>query len=74
MASLLIHIGLGGLVGAGGALVGGLIILALRVLLSKRIRSQQLEKIRQIGVVGATKQALFEVRQPELDFPKRAAS
>jgi hypothetical protein len=63
MASLLIHIGLGGMVGAGGALVGGLIILSLRVLLSKNMRTQQLERIRQIGVVGAAKQALFEVPQ-----------
>jgi hypothetical protein len=63
MASLLIHIGLGGMVGAGGALVGGLVILCLRVLLSKNLRIEQRERIRQIGVVGAAKQALFEVPQ-----------
>jgi hypothetical protein len=74
MASLLIHIGLGGLVGAGGALVGGLIVLSLRVLLTREVRARQLEKIRQIGILGTTKQALFEVRQPELDFNKHPAT
>ena len=74
MASLLIHIGLGGLAGAGGALVGGLVILSLRLLLTREVRARQLQKIRQIGILGTAKQALFEVQQPELDFDKHPAS
>jgi hypothetical protein len=72
MASLLIHIGVGGVVGASGALVGGLTVLGLRMFLTKRARAWHLERIRQIGLVQAAKQALFDVPQPELDFRKRA--
>jgi len=71
MASLLTHIGLGGLAGAAGALFGGLVVLGLRMFLSKQARARQRERIRQIGIIGATKQALFEVSEPELDFSHR---
>jgi hypothetical protein len=74
MASLLIHIGLGGAVAASGALVGGLVALGFRMFLTKGARAQQLQRIRQIGLVGSMKQALFDVPQPELNFPKRATN
>lgn len=73
MASLLIHIGVGGVVGAIGALAGGLTLLGLRMFLTKRARRRNLERIRQIGLLAAIRQALFDVPQPELDFGKRAA-
>lgn len=69
MILLMMHIGLGGMVAALGALMGGLLVIALRTLLSANARAHQAERIRQIGLVGAAKQALFEVDQPELDFP-----
>ncbi len=69
MILLMMHIGLGGMVAALGALAGGLVLIALRIFLSAHARALQAERIRQIGIVGAVKQALFEVDQPELDFP-----
>lgn len=69
MILLMMHIGLGGMVAALGALAGGLLVIALRTLISARARAYQVERIRQIGLVGAVKQALFEVDRPELDFP-----
>jgi hypothetical protein len=74
MTSLLMHIGVGGVVGAAGALFGGLIVVGLRLFVTKRARARQMERIRQIGIVGATKQALFDVPEPELDFSGRRAS
>jgi hypothetical protein len=72
MASLLIHIGVGGVVGASGALIGGLIVLGLRTFLTKRARARNLEMIRQIGLLEACRHQLFDEPQPELDFRKRA--
>jgi hypothetical protein len=69
MASFLTHIALGGVVGAAGALTGGLMLVALRIFLNRTARSQQLERIRQIGIIAVTKQALFDERNPELPFP-----
>jgi hypothetical protein len=74
MASFLTHIALGSVLGAAGAVLGGLVLVALRTLLSKRRRQRVSEKIRQIGVIAATKQALFDESDPELDFPKHRAT
>ena len=65
MASLLIHIGAGGVVGAGGALVGALFLLGLRMFFTRSARAQHLETIRQVGLIGAARHALFDVPEPD---------
>ena len=71
MASFITHIAVGGVVGAAGALIGGLILVVLRIFLSRPSRARQLERIRQIGIVAVIKQALFDERNPELPFPPK---
>ncbi|MDO8433651.1 MAG: hypothetical protein Q7S58_14695 [Candidatus Binatus sp.] len=71
MASLIVQIMLAGVLGAAGALVGGLTLLALRLLLTPRIRAQQAQIIREIGIIAAAKRALLEVPEPE-DFSRKA--
>ncbi len=65
------HIAVGGVVGAVGAVVAGLVLVALRMFLNRRARASQIARIRAIGIVAATKQALFDEREPELHFPER---
>jgi hypothetical protein len=72
MASLVAHIGLGGIAGAAGAVVGGLTVLALRVVFTRRASAR--EQIRQLGIVGATKRALFDLPQSELNFSGKRAT
>lgn len=72
MASLLAHIGLGGIAGAAGAVLGGLIVLALRVIFTSRARART--EIRELGIVGAAKRALFDLPQSELDLSKKRAT
>lgn len=76
MLSLLGHIGLGGIIGAAGAVASGLILVGLRSFITREERVRQLEKIRNIGVTGVVRQALFEVQNPELDLqrPRRRAT
>lgn len=73
MALLIIHIAIGGLIGAVGALVGGLALLSLRIFLTRHIRVRQAEIIREIGIFAALKRALLEVPDRELDFSQRQA-
>ncbi len=68
MPSLLVGIGLGGLVAATGALVAGLALVALRMLINKDARTRQLETIRHIGIRAAAKRALLEVPEPEMKY------
>jgi hypothetical protein len=75
MASLVIHIGLGGITAAAGALVGGMTLLAMRILFTPPVRARARAEIRELGIIGATKRALFEISQPELELrDKRTAS
>lgn len=74
MQLLMIHIGLGGAVAAAGALVAGIILVGLRILFSPRFREQYAAVVRQFGIVGAIRQALFDDPRPETDLHKGAAT
>jgi len=71
MASLLALIGLGGIVGAAGAITAGLILLAIRILVNPRERERQLARIREVGLLAAAKEALFDGREAELQLRQR---
>jgi hypothetical protein len=68
MASLLTHLAVGGVLGAAGAVAGGVILVMLRTFVVQNRRARQMAKIRQIGIVAVAKQALFDERNPELPF------
>jgi len=74
MERLLMSIGLGGVIAAAGALIGGIAVVGLRMLINKQSRARQRETIRQIGLTGAAKQALFDLREPELEYKHRRAA
>lgn len=72
MASLLTHLAVGGVLGAAGAVAGGVILVFLRTFLVRNRRVRQMAKIHQIGIVAVTKQALFDQQNPELPFADRS--
>src|SRR5579875_3435125 len=74
MQLLMIHVGLGGAVAAGGAFVAGIILVGLRVIFSPRFRGECVAAVRKFGVAGAIRQALFDDLRPETELRKGAAT
>jgi hypothetical protein len=74
MTSLLTEIAVGGVIGACGAVLAGLSLVALRVLLSKSRREHERLILRELGLIAATKKALFEEPDPEFRFPSHSRS
>jgi hypothetical protein len=74
MASLLTQMAIGGAVGAAGAVISGLMLVALRTFLNRNRRIRELEKIRQLGILATIKLALFNEPNPEFRFPRHRAA
>lgn len=68
--TLLVHIGLGSVLAACGGVAAGILLVTLRLILTRRSRISGIAEIREFGLRRALTRAFFEEQQAEFDFPR----